>query len=115
MGVSMYTCDVSVNTIIVISLNSMLLVISSSMVPFYLLGYGHIAPGTKWGRLVCIAYAVIGIPTFMLFLAKIGEVLANLFRVTYSTVCCCGCCRKNEEKEKTAVSKDSMFDTAMIT
>ena len=46
-----------------------------------------------WGRLVVIAYALIAIPLFMLALANIGEILANLFRVTYSTICCCGCCR----------------------
>jgi len=66
-------------------------------------GYGHIAPETMWGRIVCIAYAVISIPIFLIFLAKIGEILANLFKITYATICCCGCCRKKEEKEKTAV------------
>ncbi|XP_067928677.1 TWiK family of potassium channels protein 9-like [Watersipora subatra] len=70
------------------------------------IGYGHIAPLTKWGRLVCIAYAVVTIPIFLMFLANIGSILANLFQITYSTVCCCGCCRKKVEKEKSSEEEE---------
>jgi hypothetical protein len=58
---------------------------------FTTVGYGVIAPKTFWGRLVCIAYAVLGIPLMLLTLASIGEVMANIFRHAYVNVCCCAC------------------------
>ena len=66
----------------------------------YVIGYGHIAPKTFWGRLVCIAYSVLGIPLMLLWLANIGDVLADIFRFIYAKICCCGCCRR---KQKTKV------------
>lgn len=60
------------------------------------IGYGNIAPKTYWGRLVCIAYALLGIPLMLLCLANIGDVMADIFRYVYSNICCCGCCRRRE-------------------
>jgi potassium channel subfamily K protein len=64
------------------------------------IGYGNIAPKTFWGRLVCIAYAVLGIPLMLLCLANIGDVMADIFRYVYSKICCCGCCRKKRKKNE---------------
>uniref|UniRef100_A0A2P2I3U1 Potassium channel subfamily K member 18-like n=1 Tax=Hirondellea gigas TaxID=1518452 RepID=A0A2P2I3U1_9CRUS len=63
------------------------------------IGYGHIAPKTFNGQLFCIIYAVVGVPLLLLFLANIGEVLADTFRYIYSRGCCVTCRfsrRKNE-------------------
>ncbi|VDD77628.1 unnamed protein product [Mesocestoides corti] len=57
------------------------------------IGYGHIAPTTQWGRLVCVFYCLLGIPLLLIYLGSIGQLLAYLFRFTYRNICCCRCFR----------------------
>ena len=55
-------------------------------------GYGHVAPKTDEGRIMTIAYAVLGIPLTLLCLTNIGDVMAHGFRWLYGKVCCGVCC-----------------------
>ncbi|XP_067948770.1 TWiK family of potassium channels protein 18-like [Watersipora subatra] len=64
------------------------------------IGYGVIAPKTPWGRLVCIAYAILGMPIMLICLANVGDIMADIFRFAYATVCCCGCCRSKPKKQQ---------------
>jgi len=56
------------------------------------IGYGHISPKTFQGRLFCMLYSLIGIPLLLVFMAQIGDMMANAFRWLYSR-CCCRWCR----------------------
>ncbi|XP_077977920.1 potassium channel subfamily K member 18-like [Glandiceps talaboti] len=47
------------------------------------IGYGHMTPATTAGRLLCLFYAVIGIPLYFLYLAKLGDLLAIPLRKLY--------------------------------
>jgi potassium channel subfamily K protein 2/potassium channel subfamily K protein 4 len=47
------------------------------------LGYGHIAPKTTAGKMFCIVYALIGIPILLIFMAKMGDMMAGAFRWMY--------------------------------
>ncbi|XP_014355577.1 TWiK family of potassium channels protein 9 [Papilio machaon] len=45
------------------------------------IGYGNIVPETFWGRLFCIAYALIGIPLTLTVIADLGRVFATVLSV----------------------------------
>uniref|UniRef100_A0A2A4J5D2 Protein kinase domain-containing protein n=1 Tax=Heliothis virescens TaxID=7102 RepID=A0A2A4J5D2_HELVI len=45
------------------------------------IGYGNIVPETFWGRLFCIAYALIGIPLTLTVIADLGRVFATLVSI----------------------------------
>jgi len=64
------------------------------------IGYGHIAPATWEGQIVCICYAVVGLPIFGIFLSLLGDTLAEHFLATYKRLSakisrlidrCCSC------------------------
>ncbi|PAA78459.1 hypothetical protein BOX15_Mlig017283g3 [Macrostomum lignano] len=55
------------------------------------IGYGHISPMTQWGQIVCMIYGILGIPLMLLFLSKIGDPTAMLFRSFYLNIFCCKC------------------------
>lgn len=47
------------------------------------IGYGHVTPTTWEGQLVCICYAIIGIPIFLLCLANLSSAFGNMFKFIY--------------------------------
>ncbi|KAL1130365.1 hypothetical protein AAG570_013303 [Ranatra chinensis] len=47
------------------------------------IGYGNVTPRTAWGRLITIAYAIIGIPLMLVYLSTVGDTLAGHFRRLY--------------------------------
>ncbi|XP_012141049.1 two pore potassium channel protein sup-9 isoform X2 [Megachile rotundata] len=61
------------------------------------IGYGNICPKTKWGKVVTIVYAIIGLPLFLLYLSNIGDILAKSFKWTYARCCLCKCRRRPRE------------------
>lgn len=48
------------------------------MLPFPLLGFGHVVPVTFWGRFICIICGLLGIPLNLLLLRNVGERISNL-------------------------------------
>ncbi|XP_070567843.1 two pore potassium channel protein sup-9-like [Ptychodera flava] len=48
------------------------------------IGYGQIVPVTNGGKILCVLYALIGIPFFFMYLAKLGELLAVPLKKLYS-------------------------------
>lgn len=71
------------------------------------IGYGQVFPKTWEGQIVCICYATIGIPLFVMCLANISGVLGYMFRWTYVKVCCGVCSYRKKKKEEAASLADN--------
>ncbi|XP_014479174.1 PREDICTED: two pore potassium channel protein sup-9 isoform X7 [Dinoponera quadriceps] len=69
------------------------------------IGYGNICPRTKWGKVVTIVYAIVGMPLFLLYLSNIGDILARSFKWTYARCCLCRCRRKPYASPSAAASE----------
>ncbi|CAB4062937.1 unnamed protein product [Lepeophtheirus salmonis] len=63
------------------------------------IGYGHISPKTFTGRFFCIFYSLIGIGLLLVFMANIGDLMANAFKYLYSR-CCCRWCRVRRKQSE---------------
>ncbi|CAL4109642.1 unnamed protein product, partial [Meganyctiphanes norvegica] len=47
-------------------------------------GYGHIYPSTRWGKLFCVLYCMVGVPLTCILLAKSTEMLSNKMNSVYT-------------------------------
>ncbi|XP_061412670.1 potassium channel subfamily K member 18-like [Lethenteron reissneri] len=52
---------------------------------FTTIGYGHIAPSTDGGKIMCMVYATFGIPIMLLVLADVGDLLARTLTTIYTS------------------------------
>lgn len=78
-----------------------------------MIGYGHIAPRTFAGQNFCMAYSVIGLALMMLFLANIGNLMADGIKTAYSRLACRWCRvrrRWTEHPEKAKNPPDKIKD-----
>jgi len=64
------------------------------------IGYGHIVPETREGKIATIFYAIFGMPLFLLYLSNIGDILATSFKWIYSRICKCQIRRGRKNTEK---------------
>lgn len=83
------------------------------------IGYGHIAPVTWEGQIVCICYAVVGLPIFGVFLSLLGDLLADSFlnayrKFTNKYLFCCGAADVEEDDDRTLPPSSAGFTTPDI-
>ncbi|XP_034837460.1 uncharacterized protein [Maniola hyperantus] len=50
------------------------------------IGYGHIAPKTTYGRVATIAYAIVGIPLFLIVLADFGKLFTRIIKFFWAFI-----------------------------
>ncbi|XP_043230727.1 potassium channel subfamily K member 18-like [Amphibalanus amphitrite] len=53
------------------------------------IGYGTCSPKTDAGKLLTIAYAVMGIPLMLLYLSNVGDIMARCFKLAFGGACVC--------------------------
>lgn len=51
------------------------------------IGYGSLTPKTVEGKIITMAYALIGVPLMLMCLSNLGRVLADSVRQTYARLC----------------------------
>ncbi|XP_068213144.1 uncharacterized protein [Palaemon carinicauda] len=49
------------------------------------IGYGHIYPRTRYGRLFCVLYSLVGVPLTCILMAKSSDLLSNKMLQLYTT------------------------------
>ncbi|XP_073812689.1 uncharacterized protein isoform X1 [Musca autumnalis] len=78
------------------------------------IGYGHITPKTTLGQSLTIAYAIIGIPIFLILLADFGKLLTRIIKFLWGYVrrlYYTGTCRKIRKQQQV---RDAMNGVSMM-
>lgn len=66
-------------------------------------GYGHQAPTTPQGRMVCLVYAIIGIPLNAILIGSLGSVFSDKESILWEIHLIC-----NMHMKEFVVSRDNM-------
>ena len=72
-------------------------------------GYGHISPSDVNGQIACVLYTTLGLPIILIFLGKIGVVMAKSLKYIYSRGCC-RWCRARRKLTEFLVKKEAKLD-----
>ncbi|XP_075165318.1 potassium channel subfamily K member 18 isoform X2 [Haematobia irritans] len=78
------------------------------------IGYGHITPKTTLGQSLTIAYAIIGIPIFLILLADFGKLFTRIIKFMWGYVrrlYYTGTCRKIRKQQQV---RDAMNGVSMV-
>uniref|UniRef100_A0A1I8NSM8 Potassium channel domain-containing protein n=1 Tax=Stomoxys calcitrans TaxID=35570 RepID=A0A1I8NSM8_STOCA len=78
------------------------------------IGYGHITPKTTLGQSLTIAYAIIGIPIFLILLADFGKLFTRIIKFMWGYVrrlYYTGTCRKIRKQQQL---RDAMNGVSMV-
>lgn len=86
-----------------------------SIIVITTIGYGNIAPKTPIGRLVTMIYAIAGIPLMLLFLSKIGDVMAHSFKFIYWKICYTLCIKQKKRKRHRRRHRHRHHSDALVT
>lgn len=80
-----------------------------TMTTLTMIGYGHISPQTFGGQLSLMLYVTLGLPLMMLFLAQVGNMMADAIKTSYSRLACRWCRvqrRLEEGEDKDKIARD---------
>lgn len=62
-------------------------------------------PKTWEGQIVCVCYTTLGIPLYLMSLAKISFILGDMFRYIYSQLICTSCYISSKKSDKDKILK----------
>ena len=94
----------------------MMMMICMTYVSSYV-GYGNTAPKTKYGQIITIPYAIVGIPLTMLTIAHLGGFMATVFRFLFRNVfcgICCTLCRRRRGAYNATVDDAEQSESAAV-
>ena len=77
-----------------------------------MIGFGNLYPRTEWGKVGTMAYAVIGIPVYILYFMNMGKVFASVLKWVYTKAYRWNVKRKWRNSSKYDAMDDEEYDEA---